>query len=135
MPRKPPQRPNQPFTYRKTMVVGAAVLIEDDVSDIIKAMKEGDWKRGSYCMLSKNCNHFTEELCKRLVGREIPRWVNRPAKVGGFISDIIGGLAEGMEQQQDPSQLKDSQRIEEVQMLEGPAAKANEVVPIIKSNR
>mmetsp|Transcript_16370 Transcript_16370/g.18199 ORF Transcript_16370/g.18199 Transcript_16370/m.18199 type:complete len:232 (+) Transcript_16370:25-720(+) len=33
----------------------------------------------------RNCNHFSSALCKRLVGKDVPGWVNRAARVGGGI--------------------------------------------------
>ena len=35
-----------------------------------------------YDLLSKNCNHFTSELCYELTGRRAPGWLNRAAGVG-----------------------------------------------------
>lgn len=35
-----------------------------------------------YDLLSKNCNHFTSELCLELTGRRAPGWLNRAAGVG-----------------------------------------------------
>ena len=35
-----------------------------------------------YDLLSKNCNHFTSELCFELTGRRAPGWLNRADGVG-----------------------------------------------------
>jgi len=41
---------------------------------------------------TKNCNHFSDALCKTLVGTSIPAWVNRPAKIGSVFSfGVFGG--------------------------------------------
>jgi hypothetical protein len=36
----------------------------------------------TYHLISKNCNHFCEDICKRLTGNLIPKWVNRLARMG-----------------------------------------------------
>ena len=45
-----------------------------------------------YNKLNRNCNHFAEELCKRILGKGLPshlQYVNRPARVGNFLNDIL----------------------------------------------
>jgi len=37
---------------------------------------------GTYNLVKQNCNHFTDELAKALVGKSIPSWVNRSARLG-----------------------------------------------------
>jgi hypothetical protein len=34
----------------------------------------------------KNCNHYSDALCQRLVGASVPAWVNRPARIGSIFS-------------------------------------------------
>jgi deubiquitinase DESI2 len=41
--------------------------------------------QGSYDLLTKNCNIFSDALCKELVGRNIPSWINRLARTGNKI--------------------------------------------------
>lgn len=40
------------------------------------------YRGNTYHFISKNCNHFTDEVCVRLTGKPIPRWVNRLARLG-----------------------------------------------------
>jgi hypothetical protein len=28
-------------------------------------------------LIIRNCNHFADDFCRRLMGRGIPRWINR----------------------------------------------------------
>lgn len=42
----------------------------------------GKYHGDTYHLISKNCNHFTDEVCLRLTGKHIPGWVNRLAKLG-----------------------------------------------------
>ena len=43
------------------------------------------FSRGSYDLLTKNCNVFSDALCKELVGKNIPSWINRLARTGNKI--------------------------------------------------
>lgn len=36
----------------------------------------------SYHLIVKNCNHFCEDICYKLTGNSIPKWVNRLARIG-----------------------------------------------------
>jgi hypothetical protein len=42
-----------------------------------------------YDLLSKNCNHFTSELCFELTGRRAPGWLNRAAGVGVRLPCVV----------------------------------------------
>eukprot|EP00658_Telonema_sp_P-2_P030717 TRINITY_DN23149_c0_g1_i2.p1 TRINITY_DN23149_c0_g1~~TRINITY_DN23149_c0_g1_i2.p1 ORF type:complete len:469 (-),score=112.55 TRINITY_DN23149_c0_g1_i2:11-1417(-) len=42
-----------------------------------------------YSLTGKNCNHFTESFCQAVLGKSIPKWINRLAKWGNAISGII----------------------------------------------
>ena len=39
------------------------------------------WHGLSYDLLAHNCNHFSAELARRLVGAQLPAWMNRAAYV------------------------------------------------------
>ena len=50
------------------------------------------FKKMDYNKLSRNCNHFAEELCIRILGKGLPshlQYVNRPARVGNFLNHIL----------------------------------------------
>jgi len=40
---------------------------------------------GSYDLLTKNCNNFSDALCFELLGKRIPQWINRLARAGNAI--------------------------------------------------
>lgn len=60
----------------------------NDISQIIRELRL-EFPQGSYDLLNKNCNTFSNEFCKRVLdGLEIPKWVNRLAGIGGFVSSM-----------------------------------------------
>ncbi|KAK9145011.1 hypothetical protein Sjap_004914 [Stephania japonica] len=54
----------------------------------------------SYNLITKNCNHFCNDMSLRLIGKRIPHWINRLAKIGEQLllrrpskrSSVIGGM-------------------------------------------
>ncbi|KAL9643222.1 hypothetical protein ABK040_014679 [Willaertia magna] len=60
-----------------------------ELNKIINELKQ-EFTPNSYHPINKNCNHFANELCKRLLnGKTIPNWVNRTASIGSFFSKFI----------------------------------------------
>lgn len=47
-------------------------------------------------LIFSNCNHFSNDLCKIIVGKEIPAYVNRCAKVASWFSGIANAVADHM---------------------------------------
>ena len=37
----------------------------------------------------RNCNSFSDDLCRRLVGRGLPKWINRLAYFGTFVRCLL----------------------------------------------
>jgi len=56
-------------------------LDEDQISNTINEVSE-EFMGMDYDLLSRNCNHFTDYLCRKLTGKGIPGWLNRAAKMG-----------------------------------------------------
>uniref|UniRef100_A0A0G4HKB7 PPPDE domain-containing protein n=1 Tax=Chromera velia CCMP2878 TaxID=1169474 RepID=A0A0G4HKB7_9ALVE len=65
-----------------------------EMSEIIRAIDglrfEGGWGGGDYDLIERNCNHFADALCKRILrGKGIPSYVNRLANWGRCFSCLI----------------------------------------------
>lgn len=48
-----------------------------------------DYHGDTYHLIVKNCNHFTADVCKRLIGKPVPGWVNRLARLGSFFNCVL----------------------------------------------
>ncbi|CAH1759353.1 11999_t:CDS:10 [Entrophospora sp. SA101] len=56
---------------------------KEEIINIIDELSE-EWKGNTYQLLTRNCNHFTNELCLKLVGKAAPNWINRAARFGSY---------------------------------------------------
>uniref|UniRef100_A0A0E0L8M0 PPPDE domain-containing protein n=1 Tax=Oryza punctata TaxID=4537 RepID=A0A0E0L8M0_ORYPU len=56
----------------------------------------------AYNLVSRNCNHFCDAACRRLVRARIPRWVNRLAKIGVVFTCVIPGNGAAVRRKGDP---------------------------------
>ncbi|CAM0944974.1 unnamed protein product [Alopecurus aequalis] len=68
------------FVYRKTIWLGTTDMSREEFRSFIEKLA-GKYHGNTYHLISKNCNHFTDDVCKNLTGKPIPGWVNRLARV------------------------------------------------------
>lgn len=69
------------FKFRKSIFIGTTSLDPTQVREFMEnhaASYNGD----SYHLIFKNCNHFCKDVCYKLTGKPIPKWVNRLAGIG-----------------------------------------------------
>lgn len=69
------------YTYRCSISLGRVNMPPEETRAFIEAMAS-EYHGDTYNLISKNCNHFSDDLSKRLIGKGIPRWVNRLAGLG-----------------------------------------------------
>ncbi|CAM9603114.1 unnamed protein product [Choristocarpus tenellus] len=74
--------------FKTSEVMGEFIGSANDLHGIIRSMCDDGFHAGSYNIARRNCNHFADELCFVLLGKRIPRWVNRAANIGGW---AVGG--------------------------------------------
>ncbi|KAK8578764.1 hypothetical protein V6N13_142031 [Hibiscus sabdariffa] len=43
----------------------------------------------TYHLIVKNCNHFCDDICQKLTGKRVPKWVNRLARIGSMCNCIL----------------------------------------------
>lgn len=44
-----------------------------------------EWTCGKYNIFANNCNHFSQEFVKKLLGVNIPRWIFRTTNILGWM--------------------------------------------------
>lgn len=69
------------FKFRKSIFIGNTSMDPTQVREFMErqaAFYNGD----TYHLIVKNCNHFCKDMCYKLTGKRIPKWVNRLAKLG-----------------------------------------------------
>ncbi|KAF1750543.1 hypothetical protein GCK72_017094 [Caenorhabditis remanei] len=72
------------FKFKESIVVGETDQSSSEIRRLIKQL--GDEFRGDrYHLISRNCNHFSAVLARKLTGKEIPGWINRLANLSGSI--------------------------------------------------
>ena len=64
--------------FRQSIFLGKTTLSHAERTRILDQLRF-EFKGRSYNLLHRNCNHFTNQLSLRLLGRSIPGFVNRGA--------------------------------------------------------
>ncbi|KAF9766348.1 hypothetical protein IL306_001263 [Fusarium sp. DS 682] len=75
-------------TFRCEILHGFTLATEDEINATLQSASE-EFLGTSYNLLTKNCNHFTSYLCKRLTGQSGPSWLNRAASIGVALPCVV----------------------------------------------
>ncbi|KAK7260930.1 hypothetical protein RIF29_27231 [Crotalaria pallida] len=76
------------FTFRKSILIGSTNLNPKNVQAIMENLAD-EYSGNSYHLIRKNCNHFCGDVCLKLTGKSIPRWVNRLARLGFLCNCVL----------------------------------------------
>uniref|UniRef100_A0A5B6ZYE5 PPPDE domain-containing protein n=1 Tax=Davidia involucrata TaxID=16924 RepID=A0A5B6ZYE5_DAVIN len=76
------------FIYRCSIPLGRINMAPSEFRMFIESIAS-DYHGDTYHLMSKNCNHFTDDISWRLTGRQIPGWVNRLARLGTLCSCLL----------------------------------------------
>ncbi|MBA0673748.1 hypothetical protein Goari_015375 [Gossypium aridum] len=76
------------FIYRSSILLGRINMPYSEFREFIENVAS-EYHGDTYHLISKNCNHFTDDMAQRLIGRHIPGWVNRMARLGTLILPIV----------------------------------------------
>lgn len=71
------------YKFKKSIFIGTTFLNPFQIKELMK-LKAENYYGYTYHLLAKNCNHFSEDVCHKLTGISIPKWVNRLAKLGSL---------------------------------------------------
>eukprot|EP00759_Apiculatamorpha_spiralis_P022770 PhF_6_TR26704/c0_g1_i1/m.39003 len=75
--------------FRETIYIGQTTFSEAEVECLLESMAE-EWQCETYHLTKRNCNDFSEQLARALVGEDIastawPTWVNQTARTATAI--------------------------------------------------
>jgi len=59
-----------------------------DIETIVQSLRP-QFGGNDYHLLNRNCNSFANEFVSRLLGKEIPGYVNRMANIGSYFSCLL----------------------------------------------
>ena len=83
--------------FRETILIGSTYLSPEEIKEVISNMEKtfrGDNYNLThqylflYLITYRNCNTFSNEFCKIIVGKEIPKHINRCASVANWFSGV-----------------------------------------------
>lgn len=69
------------FKFRKSIFMGTTCLDPLQVREFMEQIS-ANYNGDTYHLIVKNCNHFCKDVCYKLTGNQIPKWVNRLARLG-----------------------------------------------------
>ncbi|CAI9757946.1 unnamed protein product [Fraxinus pennsylvanica] len=76
------------FKFRKSIFIGTTCLDSTQVRDFMER-QAASYNGDTYHLIVKNCNHFCKDICYKLTGKRIPKWVNRLAKLGSVFNCVL----------------------------------------------
>ncbi|OAY25492.1 deSI-like protein At4g17486 [Manihot esculenta] len=76
------------FKFRKSIFMGTTSLDPFQIREFMER-QSAKYNGDAYHLIVKNCNHFSEDICYKLTGNSIPKWVNRLARIGSFCNCIL----------------------------------------------
>lgn len=76
------------FKFRRSIFIGTTSLDPTQVREFME-LQSLSYNGDTYHLIVKNCNHFCRDICYKLTGKSIPKWVNRLAKIGILSSPTL----------------------------------------------
>ncbi|KAI5069304.1 hypothetical protein GOP47_0015605 [Adiantum capillus-veneris] len=80
------------FKFRKSITLGTVGMGPQRFREFVEEIANA-YSGDSYHLLFKNCNHFCDDVCMRLISSHLPPWINRLAKLGAlcrcFVPDVL----------------------------------------------
>nr|KYP65576.1 UPF0326 protein At4g17486 family [Cajanus cajan] len=90
------------FKFRKSIFMGTTSLDPFQIREFMER-QSANFNGDTYHLIVKNCNHFCEDICYKLTGNSIPKWVNRLARIGSFCNCILPEALKTSTVQHDPN--------------------------------
>ncbi|EFJ49855.1 hypothetical protein VOLCADRAFT_73996 [Volvox carteri f. nagariensis] len=83
----PRDAPGQ-VVFRESIPMGETTMTQQEIHHLVQRMGN-EYKGNNYHLLQRNCNHFANDLCRQLVGRDAPSWINRLAGIAVMLHCLI----------------------------------------------
>ncbi|CAL1387995.1 unnamed protein product [Linum trigynum] len=99
------------FTFRKSILIGRTDLGPKEVRSMMEKMAQ-EYSGNTYHLITKNCNHFCNDVCLKLTGKTIPSWVNRLARLGFLCNCVLPAELNGAKVRQVRSDARTQQQVE-----------------------
>ncbi|XP_028066032.1 deSI-like protein At4g17486 isoform X1 [Camellia sinensis] len=90
------------FKFRKSILIGTTCLDTVQVREFMERHST-NYNGDTYHLIVKNCNHFCKDICYKLTGKTIPKWVNRLAKLGSIFNCVLPKALKISAVEHDPS--------------------------------
>ncbi|RYP42049.1 hypothetical protein DL767_000561 [Monosporascus sp. MG133] len=74
--------------FRTEILHGFAFATPQEIDAIVRHCSD-EFEGTAYNLLTRNCNHFTSYLCRKLTGRPGPAWLNRAASIGVALPCVV----------------------------------------------
>ncbi|KAJ7967354.1 Desi-like protein [Quillaja saponaria] len=76
------------YRFRKSIFMGTTSLDPNQFREFMERQST-NYNGDTYHLIVKNCNHFCGDMCYKLTGNSIPKWVNRLARIGSLCNCIL----------------------------------------------
>ncbi|XP_074587979.1 deSI-like protein At4g17486 isoform X2 [Curcuma longa] len=98
------------FRFRKSIFMGTTCLDPLQIREFME-LQSVNYNGDTYHLIMKNCNHFCKDICYKLTGNSIPKWVNRLARIGSLCNCLLPEALKITAVQHDPdSQSEDGEK-------------------------
>ncbi|KAG5413004.1 hypothetical protein IGI04_000571 [Brassica rapa subsp. trilocularis] len=76
------------FTFRKSILVGETEMKAKEIGSFMEELAD-EYQGSKYHLITRNCNHFCNDVCLKLTQKSIPSWVNRLARLGFLCNCVL----------------------------------------------
>ncbi|XP_058069108.1 deSI-like protein At4g17486 [Magnolia sinica] len=90
------------FKFRKSIFMGTTCLDPMQIREFMER-HSASYNGDTYHLIVKNCNHFCKDICYKLTGNSIPKWVNRLARIGSVCNCVLPASLQVSAVRHDPS--------------------------------
>ncbi|XP_054786531.1 deSI-like protein At4g17486 [Prosopis cineraria] len=90
------------FKFRKSIFMGTTNSNPFKIREFME-QQSANYHGNTYNLMVKNCNHFCADICQRLTGNSIPKWVNRLARLGSVCNCLLPDALRTSTPQEDPN--------------------------------